>query len=986
MAEVKGTRLQPTSYMKRILPFAAAAAAIAIPLVAATLPFAETFDSNLGEFTTIDANQDGNTFSRTTTYGNNWTGGVQYTGNANPADEWLVMPSFELQKGFIYELSYQYKVSSSNNTYTVEWKAGTAATADAMTISVAAPQTIVYEWGAWKTVTTKVTVPEDGTYFIGMHLSSEANQGTVYFDNISLSAGVNGAAPVTPTVQGPAFAIEGEKLQTSFGITLPTETALGESLGDNELTVSVSRDGSELSTLTGQPGATLTFTDEDAPLENCVYSFTCALGDAVSPAVTVDATPRFGTPKAVENLTVVRDGDEFTISWDAVTEAASSSDLIFPSMVTYTVKCGTEVIVEKTSELTTHYTATMPEDGQEAISFNVVAFSHNGRQSALTYSDTFMVGNPYTGQFAESFASAKFERKTWVAEGNNVWKASVGQSYPTIDPQDGDGGCLEFYTTSAGEYRITSPVIDMSGLVNAKLKFWVYLDNTSYYEPKIQPAFLTDGEELMLGDVILLKSGSEKGWTEFTFDVPEQALTAPSQLMFIGFGGTYGHMFVDNISIRSYLDHNLAVTAKASVKSFEVGQEVEIPVTVTNKGVNDEAEYTLRLFADGEEVAVLEGPAVSSLSSVNVTMPYKVHPKHAEQEILFYVAANLDSDGDQTDNEYEFSVPVNANDLARATELTATADKEKISLTWSAPDVSTEPTFAETTESFEDWEAGSTEPRNGWVFIDADGVKQYGLNGVNAGELFAATVMENFTAANSWDPSMTSHDGNHSLVITPAQASYGNYTSSSTAVDNWIISPEVKGGSEVSFYCMTFTSYSGSESYQILYSTGETTADDFTVLSTEYAPREWTLKTFTLPEDAKRFAIRINHGMSNPLLFDSFTFTTISTPAVHQGFNLYRDHVLLTSLASDETSHVDLNAIKGVTHTYHVTALYDKGESHYSEPVEAALDIEDGIDMIDADEGVETYYDLNGIRITKPAKGQTVIVRKGSESYKTIWK
>ena len=87
--------------MKRILPFGIATA-ITLPLLAATLPFVESFNSGMGEFVIVDGNGDGNTIKTTSYYGYSWSQGLYYEGNTDAADEWLITPSFSLQAGYIY--------------------------------------------------------------------------------------------------------------------------------------------------------------------------------------------------------------------------------------------------------------------------------------------------------------------------------------------------------------------------------------------------------------------------------------------------------------------------------------------------------------------------------------------------------------------------------------------------------------------------------------------------------------------------------------------------------------------------------------------------------------------------------------------------------------------------------------------------------------------------------------------------------------------
>ena len=974
--------------MKRKLPLAITAA-LTLPALAAVLPFTEAFESGLGEFTVEDTNNDGVTVKTASYSGVNYSSCIQYPGSAdNAADDWLFTPAFNLKKGYVYTLTYQYKVSSSNTTHKVEWKAGTTASSAGMSLAIDSEKDFTYNFNSWEKESITFTVPEDGEYYLGMHLLSEAAQGIIYFDNIEISDGLNVLAPMSPEVADAKFSIKDDVLNTSFDITLPTQTNGGETIDpDTEIEVIVGREEDEnIGSIKGMPGEIVTFTDSDAPLTWTTYRFHCVVGDAESPKVEVDAIPRFGNPKAVENFSIEQNGNEFTLSWDAVTEAVNASDLFNPAQVKYLVKCNGETVADNTSELTATYTCPMPEDGQEPVSFTILAIS-SGLQSGVVTSDSYMVGDPYTGEFKESFAGRAFSNKTWVIENNKGWSISTGSSFsPSVNPHDSDGGCLEFALN--GTAKIWSPVLNLSTLQNPKVKFYAYLYPSSYYETTIQPGFMVNGEEIVVGEPISLKSGTE-GWTEFIIDVPAEAQENNCQLMFTG-TGTYaysGKFYIDNISIVSYLDHNLAVEVSSPVKSLEIGQEVTFPITIENKGANAENDYTLTLFADGEKVDEAQGPEVEPMGNASAELSFKALPKYAGQEIEFTIALTLNGDGDEEDNEAELSIPVNSNDLERVQSVNATlaTDASKVTLEWTAPEVSTEPTYAEVTESFEDWEAGSMEAQNGWIFIDADDAAQNGINNVNFNEKFAAMVAENFTAAYSWNPSLECPDGTKALAITDLVYSYN------TDSDNWIISPEVKGGTEVTFYAMTFTT-SDPELFSVYYSEGGTEVSDFIeleeyVLAPKYnssAINEWGEISIDLPAKARRFAIRVSGSHKSPILFDAFTFTATSSPAVHTGFNVYRDHELLAAYPAETLTHVDNEPVLGNEHVYHVTALYDKGESHYSEPISVKVELETGIAEIESDlSGVE-FFSLQGLPIGKPAAGEIVIVRKGDKTFKAV--
>lgn len=952
-----------------------------------TPPFSENFNSGMGEFTAAGDNP----IKVLNYYGEGYSNGLQYAGSGSEtADAWLFTPALTLKADLVYKLTYSVKITGSNTTNKIEWKAGNSASPDAMTASFG-NVSYTYNSGNWETTTITVKVPADGDYYLGMYVLSDAGQGNIYFDNLNIGAGENPLNPAVTTAAAPQFAVAGDKLTTSIGITVPSQNISGDAL-TGDVTVKVNREGFETPvTLTGQPGETVTFTDNDAPLKSTTYTIACVSNGHESKPLEVVANPSLGTPKQVETFNVVQAGNVFTFTWDAVTEPVNSSFLFIPSAVTYTVKCGTTEIAKNIAATTTTYTVPKPEFGQQAVAFSIVASFASKSSSAVT-SDTFIVGDPLAGEFRESFTTSEdrmgYANEVWVVENDNknAWKPSVGSTYPTtVNPQDGDKGCLEFNYTTASDLKIWSPQLDLSSLSNPKLKFWVYLNPTSSYETKIQAGFETTTGDILLGEQINMKSGEAAGWKEYTFNVPEEAHSGVTRLMFVGTGGTYGHLYIDNISILGYFDHNLAVEVTAPAKKLAIGEKVNFPAKVINKGGNAEEEWTMALYADNEMVGEVQTEPVPESGSVDISIPFTALPKYAGKEVVFEVRLSLTGDGDRSDNTASVTIPVVENELAVATGLQAVSGQNAVALSWVAPVVSTEPAEESVTESFEDWENGATTPQNGWVFIDADDAAQSGINNLNAGQKFAAMVMENYAGNGYSTPKVTAHDGGKCLVMTPP-------SSYSVTSDNWIVSPEVKPGSEISFYVQINTAYTSlsGQKITILSSTGGTATDDFTIIEDQYisAKGSWEEHTCTLPSDAKRFAIRFNSSMGSDMviLFDSFSFTASTAPAVHTGYNLYRNHELIAAaLPATQTSYTDSEAEEGKNHTYHLTALYDKGESSYSESATGHIGTLTAVEEIEIGADAEAeYYSLQGIRLASPVPGQIVIVRKAGRTFKAI--
>ena len=103
----------------------------------------------------------------------------------------------------------------------------------------------------------------------------------------------------------------------------------------------------------------------------------------------------------------------------------------------------------------------------------------------------------------------------------------------------------------------------------------------------------------------------------------------------------------------------------------------------------------------------------------------------------------------------------------------------------------------------------------------------------------------------------------------------------------------------------------------------------------EDLPAVWQKYYATLPEGAVRFALRSCATNSFMLMVDDISYQKINTTLklILQGFNVYCDGQLVTEAPVSALSYVHKGA-GTQKHTYNVTAVYNYGESEYSEPVE----------------------------------------------------
>ena len=147
--------------------------------------------------------------------------------------------------------------------------------------------------------------------------------------------------------------------------------------------------------------------------------------------------------------------------------------------------------------------------------------------------------------------------------------------------------------------------------------------------------------------------------------------------------------------------------------------------------------------------------------------------------------------------------------------------------------------------------------------------------------------------------------------------------------DDWLISPEIVGGSVLSFWSKEATNQYGAEEFEILTSSTNDNIESFTLLeSDEVSSLEWSEFTYQLPKDAKYFAIRYISSNKFGLLLDDISYLPVegSGTIEIQGYNVYRDGEKITPQPIGEVSYLDAKP-SVEEHTYTVSVVYDRGES-----------------------------------------------------------
>ncbi|MBQ6769290.1 MAG: choice-of-anchor J domain-containing protein [Prevotella sp.] len=209
-------------------------------------------DAQFGDFSVLDANEDGRTW--------NWsaTNGAYYNySSTNAADDYLILP-IKLEAGKNYDVTVTARAAGASYPETFEVVAGKEATVAGLSTTVIAETTVATTTNTDYTGT--LSPEETGTYYVAIHATSEADMYQLRVSKFSIELGAAGTAPAAVT-DFTATAVENE-LAVDVAFTAPTKTIAGEEL--SALTkIEVLRDGAVVKTFDAPSvGGALSFKDE----------------------------------------------------------------------------------------------------------------------------------------------------------------------------------------------------------------------------------------------------------------------------------------------------------------------------------------------------------------------------------------------------------------------------------------------------------------------------------------------------------------------------------------------------------------------------------------------------------------------------------------------------------------------------------------------------------------------------------------------------
>ena len=344
--------------------------------------------------------------------------------------------------------------------------------------------------------------------------------------------------PAAPTDL--AFDFVKGSLEGSIGFTAPSTLFDGSAL-TGELSYTLTIDGTKNYDGTCTPGqkvaVPVTF-DKGGKHE---VSVTVSNADGKSPALKGSFTAGFATPKDPANVVMTVDGDNVTVTWDAVT-AAAGEGYFDAGDVRYRLvqNPGATVVAEAMTE--TSYTGKLPAaDGYTVYNFIVTAIMGDAESKAVK-SNSYSVGTiepPYLEDFADA---ASFESFTVAGTWRYDRKGYVYSSYA-------DGNAWLF-----------TPAIKLEGGKTYKLTFDALADMGSWDAEKLEVKM---GQGTSAADMVTTVLAPFEITSESFVNYSGLLSPATDGLYHIGFHNmavdSWG-LKIDNISVEAPLDNSVPAT------------------------------------------------------------------------------------------------------------------------------------------------------------------------------------------------------------------------------------------------------------------------------------------------------------------------------------------------------------------------------------------------------------------------------------------
>ncbi|MDE6670163.1 MAG: choice-of-anchor J domain-containing protein [Muribaculaceae bacterium] len=917
-------------------------------------PFIETFDTqdDFDSFKIIDANNDLQTWAfilpagETSGYAVMWGNGTAdvdtgiYEGNGN--DDYLISPFARLKAGQDYRMRFDI----GDNFMWYEHM--TILLGKSRELTGSETPIFAEELEAHTSYSFLFSVPEDGDYAFFFHGDNPGQSVDIVMDNVALDDYAVYKAP-SHVENVKATAGDLGVLTNTLEFTAPTATYKGDALsGITEIRI-FRNDGRHAVKVfeNPTPGETLTWTDNDVENGNVTYRILPYNAEGQGEEYLITNWVGLDEPSNVTGLHLkMNENNKAVATFNASEGRGMHGGYVDNDAVTYALFRYNPYNWFSPWEQATPFSDSLTitdEDyelwwGQQYVDYIVVAANEAGYSSGTP--GGIVLGTPYDLPYNESFAYGFASQDPWTLFASTyyyAWKMVNGDGLP-VKPYDNDGGMLQFslLDEDSNNQVLSGPRINIANTTDNELSFYMWHGFEAEEEDLQLIVYVNYNDEGWNEVARLDYNNGIAGWMRHSVALSDEATDV--QIAFGAYAAdASASVYVDAIKIAQGSPCDMALLSTAiSSKRVNPGEEVKISVTVGNYGTTTAEDVTVNLLADENVVESRQIASLTPSATENVEFVIPVTREMASTSFSYTAAVEIENDAN-LDNNTGSPVMffVKGSVLPTPENLNASVDESVVNLDWSAP-AKSEMTEA-VTDDFEAYDPFIIDNIGDWTTYDGDGTQTVYFGGPEVPNAYEPKAWQ------VWAPEAAGFSLEKFDVLTPKSgAQYltcwaaSNGIDSTLPNDDWLISSEITGGSEVSFWYRMPNTGSDPQKFEMLYSTTSNEPEDFVVFDSDAITfgTDWVYFEYTLPRDARYFAIRsCSTGSYTVALLDDITYTPLygaTNPLTLQGYNVYRDNELIAE-AVEGTAYTD-EAVPAGNHTYHVTALWAEGESDYSAP------------------------------------------------------
>ena len=860
---------------------------------------------------------------------------------------WLMTPAIRFEEGKRYSLSFDTYCSFNNNPdkyARLKIMIGKGQNPDAMTTELFEEFTITALKANPEFKIADFTVPQTGTYYLGINCCTRNGGARVYIDNMAIEetapTGFPGpctAMTVKPETTGSLTAVISAIAPVSDTRQQPLQGTLKVHLLQNNEIIATSEDIA--------PGEAVSFRHTVKTGGESHYSITAS--NAIGTSRTINSSCYLGyyAPRPASEVKLTRnDADsDFTLEWTAPTQdvkwnALTANDITY-KILGIDSQGETYVVVDSIGGNQHSLRFSDPKVNfnadQRFVYYGVLAQT-NGGYATVIPSNALPVGTPYKTPYRESFHKTPAGIYS-VQNGNSlgIWELLNDDTIDILSSQDNDNGYLGFFGNLWGTQGcFQTGLIDLDGLNTPGVTFYMYniYQNNQFDDNEIfiavnlggYTSYMVKAEADQVGNY-----GKANKWTKYTASL-EKFKGMKVSVMIVPTIKSYIWHFIDNFSISDLPAIDLSAGPVAGTPLIEEGQDGMYMFNIINNGYNKAGNITLDLMRNGKSVQTRTIQPIDAGSFAQITVIDR--PDVDAEETSTYIGhVTSPGDADMSDNDSDpIETRIVLPPYPTVSNLQGSLIQTGVSLSWEQPDLNYKPNPR--TETFESGKAWATS-FDGWTFIDID-QKPINLGTANGqfGDIATGTTQSFFLMDVSQldeQRQQSVHFQGHSGIRYLVKCAPGDINAQG---DDWAITPELYGDAQTVTLWAHSHSSSAPENIEGLYSTGSINPEDF-ISAGKYidVPQGWTMYSFELPEGAKRFAIRANSQATFLLQIDDVTFRPMPVQLTIAGYHIWRNGKRITTEPIKETHYTDNEGQEG--DTYRVSPVYQNGEGIPCEPI-----------------------------------------------------